>query len=88
MRKYVAVWPLTVEILMHCGNYTLLKVHKILEKVKMKKIDRSKSRERNASANSLRSISSKRSSGEPAIAEHKSRRTGFESSLPIPSKAQ
>ena len=62
--------------------------NKILEKVKMKKIDRSKSRERNASTSSLRSISSKRSSGEPASGEHKSRKTGFESSLPLPSKAQ
>ena len=45
----------------------------------MKKIDRSKSRERNVSVSSLRSISSKRSSGEPTSGEHKNIRgnTGF-----------
>ena len=61
--------------------------NKILEKVKSRKMEREKSRERRNSVSSVRSTSSKRSSGDMAGGEHKSRRTtNAESSLPLPIK--
>ena len=68
--------PAEKERLTHVRN-------KILEKVKTKKMARSKSRERSASVSSLKSASSKRSSGDLTSGEHKSRRTDSDSS-PLP----
>ena len=60
--------------------------NKILEKVKTRKMDRERSRERRDSFSSVRSTSSKRTSGDMAGGEHKSRKTD-ESAIPLPIKA-
>ena len=61
--------------------------NKILEKVKTRKMERERRRERRNSVSSIRSTSSKRSSGDMAGGEHKSRKTDSNgSSIPHPIK--